>query len=532
MNLLTDKWIPIIRKDGTEELIRPSQITADYNKNPIERINAARPDFTGALYQFLIGIMQTVMTPNDNDEWVKYAEEPPTVEQLDELFQREKNAFNLDGNKPRFMQDYDLEPADENPISGLFIEAPGANTIKLNKDHFIKRGYIQKVCAACAATALFTLQTNAPSGGVGHRTSLRGGGPMTVLYAPKGSEDDPFTLWLTVWYNIVNSETLKKTGASAKKSKASVYPWMAPTTTSEAKTGKTVTGKDIHYCQVYWSMPRRIVISKPIEEAGICDICGIQQDTFFTDYTTKNYGIDYSEQILHPLSPYYLADKQGTLLPTHPQPGGFSYRNWPILALSITEGSEPPITLFDLKNRLTKQSEKSIFVFGYDMDNMKARCWYEATMPLYNIPKTIEQDVTSKITGLISAAEQVVYNTREAVKKAWYKRPGDKKGDVSFIENTFWEGTESFFFEQVTALIDFYQNKAGTESIQSVMKSWHAKLVNFSLDLFEQYVERYPIQWEDPEQIINARDDLVKYNYSKKIKQALGLPVETNKEAG
>ncbi|MDE9520027.1 type I-E CRISPR-associated protein Cse1/CasA, partial [Xenorhabdus bovienii] len=85
-------------------------------------------------------------------------------------------------------------------ISGLLIEAPGANTLKLNTDHFIKRGQCEVVSPEMAAIALFTLQINAPAGGVGHRVGLRGGGPLTILVQPQ-TLDTP--LWHKLWLNIV-----------------------------------------------------------------------------------------------------------------------------------------------------------------------------------------------------------------------------------------------------------------------------------------------------------------------------------------
>lgn len=92
-------------------------------------------------------------------------------------------AFEFDGAGPRFMQDFALPDgaSDSFGISALFIETPGENALRKNKDHFIKRGGITALCPCCAATALLTLQINAPAGGAGHRTGLRGGGPLTTL---------------------------------------------------------------------------------------------------------------------------------------------------------------------------------------------------------------------------------------------------------------------------------------------------------------------------------------------------------------
>ena len=70
MNLITDQWIPVIRKkDRKRVLIKPAELTHLWEKDPILALDAPRPDFNGALIQFLIGIIQTTMTPEDEERW-------------------------------------------------------------------------------------------------------------------------------------------------------------------------------------------------------------------------------------------------------------------------------------------------------------------------------------------------------------------------------------------------------------------------------------------------------------------------------
>ena len=68
MNLIDDDWIPVKRADGSKVLIAPWQIAE--TENPIVDIAAPRPDFQGALYQFLIGLLQTTFAPQDIDDWL------------------------------------------------------------------------------------------------------------------------------------------------------------------------------------------------------------------------------------------------------------------------------------------------------------------------------------------------------------------------------------------------------------------------------------------------------------------------------
>ncbi|MCG7850859.1 MAG: type I-E CRISPR-associated protein Cse1/CasA, partial [ANME-2 cluster archaeon] len=207
--MINEKWIPVRRADGKREIIAPWQVTDYIGSNPIVSLDANRPDFNGALIQFLIGLVQTTMAPKKDRNWRAGFVEPPKTDELKTAFAKVSHAFNLDGDGPRFMQD--LEPGEwkSNEIDKLLVEIPGDETIKDNADHFIKRDSVKRMCLACSAMALFTLQTNAPSGGKGYRTSLRGGGPLTTIVTGD-------TLWQTIWLNVLNeSDFLENCGNSS-----------------------------------------------------------------------------------------------------------------------------------------------------------------------------------------------------------------------------------------------------------------------------------------------------------------------------
>lgn len=190
MNLINDAWIPALRADGSRGKIAPWQIAE--TENPISELDAPRADFQGALYQFLIGLLQTAFAPEDHDDWLEFWHTAPTPDVLREAFAHHKEAFELiNPDGAAFMQDLSLNDGETKPVTALLIDAPGAKTRKDNLDHFIKGKDHETMCPACAATALFTLQINAPSGGQGHRVGLRGGGPLTTLVMPAEAD----TLW-------------------------------------------------------------------------------------------------------------------------------------------------------------------------------------------------------------------------------------------------------------------------------------------------------------------------------------------------
>jgi CRISPR system Cascade subunit CasA len=532
MNLINDSWIPVLRReDGKREYIRPFEITDALEKNPYLLLDAPRPDFNGALIQFLIGIIQTIMTAEDEEEWIDRFIKPPTTQELADAMQGITPFFNLDGNRPIFMQDYALTEGNEVDISGLFIESPGANTIKNNTDHFIKRAGIQKTCQACTATALFTLQTNAPAGGAGHRTSLRGGGPLTTLPQPNTRNQKCNTLWHRIWMGVLSKDELKSTGCNPTLKKQEVsFPWLINTRTSETK-GSAVPGKEIHSNQIYWAMPRRILLQNPMPEAGRCDVCSRDGNSFYTSYITKNYGVEYGDGIVHPLSPYY-QDKDSNLLPQHPQPGGFTYRHWPALLYSNTKENQRALVIRKAEERLKslKQAKVEIglgvYTFGYDMDNMKARCWYETQIPFSLVEKNRE-DFEAIAKSFAESARQIAGNTRQAVRNAWFSPDASVRGDFYFIESEFWQKTESIYLNALTRCAK-ESFTVGDEKYFSFAREWLSTLNRESLEIFDHYSEQVPMDQGkagEPPRFLKARKDLRQFNYLNKIKEILHLPI-------
>lgn len=519
MNLINDPWIPVRRSDNTHELIAPYQLTE--TDNPVIAVDAPRPDFNGALMQFLIGFLQTTATPETQSKWLDWLEEPPPPNKLRDQFSPYMRAFDLDSAEGSFMQDFEaLDDSSFKSISELLIESPGDQTIKQNKDHFIKRGQVKAMCSCCTATALFTLQINAPGGGQGHRTSLRGGGPLSTLVVLDQQSDLPQDLWHNLWLNILNHQQLDTlTGETRKSAMSDIFPWLTKTRTSEPNNGKETSPLDAHPLQMYWSMPRRIRVRWGSEQSGYCDVCSIYSERLVTQYQTKNYGINYTGAWQHPMSPYSL-NKKGELLPQHPQPGGITYQHW----LGFVEDTETHFCALVVKHyRSLAESwgeQMRLHVFGYDMDNMKARCWYESTFPLFIIPHSIRLEFAKRVQSLTDSANEFAGFVRSCVKEAWFKRPGDAKGDTSFLTRSFIQQTEPAFFESARLL----QQKLRDGTDVEIMNSWHQILFKTSLALFDFWAIRGDIAQANPRRVAKARDKLKKLAYSKKIKEALQLP--------
>ncbi len=500
MNLINDPWIPVIRKDGSRERIAPWQVAE--TENPVIEIAAPRPDFQGALYQFLIGLLQTTFAPADDDEWFELwqAIDVQVLQQALVSFAAAFEWQNPDG--PSFLQDYaTLEDAPK-PLAALLIEAPGGKTLKDNLDHFVKGGVVAGACAPCSATALFTLQTNAPSGGVGHRVGVRGGGPLTTLLVPA---HDKATLWQKLWLNIRTEDNFV---AKAQNPSSDIFPWLAPTRISDKK-GVATLPDDVHALQMYWGMPRRMQIEAPDGE-GNCTLCGEKNTPLFYAYRTKNYGVDYNGPWVHSLTPYRFDPKNEKLpLSIKGQQGGLGYRHWLNLNWQDPElGDHSAIVVREFyRNKLSELGNDfavQLWAFGYDMDNMKARCWYESTLPVVAVNDDYREQFLAFVATLINAAKDCMKELRSQVKAAWFSRPKDAKGDTTMVDASFWEATEAEFYQHLRALADETRFLPST-----VAKQWRATLVSHCIQLFDHWVLEGDAEDLDMKRITKARRDLV-----------------------
>jgi len=535
MNLLDENWLPVRMHDGRQHWISPDQLS-DPN---ISAFDACRADFNGALAQFAIGLLQTCTPAASDSEWRALLKAPPDPAALAQWFAPHRAAFEFDADGARFMQDFELRTADAEPngIAALLIETPGENTVKNNGDHFVKRGQVQGLCPHCASLALFTLQTNAPSGGAGHRTGLRGGGPLTTLLIATGTSAAPAPLWQTLWLNVRTQGAFLADGVEpGMETPHRTFPWLAAQSAIQKEQGDT-TPLQVHPAHMFWAMPRRIRLDLDATNAGSCDLCGRPSERLIQQYVTRNYGFNYKGAWLHPLSPYY-AGKEG-LLPLHPQPDGLGYRHWLAWVLGMENDKRKVqaasvVSNFLLRPRVEQKTGIALrlWAFGYDMDNAKARCWYDATVPIYGLgdcgppeQKALREDVGAWLKG----AELVASYLRLAVKDAWFS--ADARGDFGFIDAAFWSRTEPSFYGLLRARIqDLREGSAGDPL--ATAESWRQQLRAAALRLFDaELVGSSAISRQNPARIAAAHKQLSNSLDGAKLRQALGLPQPTKATA-
>lgn len=533
MNLLEDPWIPVRTRNDQGRWIAPWQITEGLGDDPIVAIDAPRADFTGALMQFLIGLLQTAYAPEREKEWINAFRQPPDPKTLKAAFAEYREVFHFGADRPSFMEDFDLDEGADKPISGLFIEAPGQKTLNENADFFIKRRHVRRISPEVAAMALLTLQINGPEGGRGSMTSIRGGGPLTTLVfnTPKESRD---TLWHNVWLNVLtNGDFERLSGNPSQETMTVCFPWTLRTRVG-GKNGVQTTPLDVHALNLYWGMPKRIKLDWDSVEPGVCDLTGRRSSNLITRFRSKTPGIDYQGAWVHPLSPYR-EQSNGPPSAFHPRPGGIHYRHW--LGFTVNrEGISRAAAVVNAWHARRDEFDEwadqipYIWAFGYDLKSAKVRCWYESLVPLYNVNRQLSR-FSQHVEILIAAAELSGKYLHASLKQAWFKRPRDVGGDTSFITDSFWQATERPFYlhvQDVARAIDHPDiNESGLDlRLQKIARSWLDVLQRECKLMFDQWAATGYFEAEDPRRISIAHNQLMQRLNGKKLRQQLGLPSE------
>lgn len=523
LNLLLDPWIPVRHRSGARSWRAAWDVFAEQTDDPAVALASPRADFDGGLAQLLIGLLQTVYAPADDDAWAELAARPPDAAELRRRLEPLASAFELLGVGPRFLQDVRVPAVggDAWSVEKLLIDLG----LDVGADHFSRNGSVGSFCLPCAAAALTTLQTSAPSGGRGHNTSMRGGGPLTTLVVSAAAEA---TLWTNVWLNVVPLSVLRAEPPDLASIER-VFPWMASHEPGEPTRAPELTPEDAHPLQTYFGMPRRLWLGQP--QTGDCGLCGRTELPTLADYQARPNGIRYTGAWIHPLSPYRRFQEQQ--LAVKGNAAGIGYSDWLGLVVS-PEGSEVQSAL-NVKEllrggvRFEHAKDLRLWAFGYAMDNMKPKAWSEGRMPIYKIDPGLAAAFAAEVRMLVEGAEKVESYARFAFKKLVARRPKDVRREPIHLSTRFWEETETPFYKTARDLLDELGKGADPLPLR---QRWHFAIAREALALFESEVAEADFRATSPAQVARAHNELKRAVYGKQIKQILELPTESSKKKG
>ena len=556
LNLITDPWIPIRRRDQRTDLIRPADVVDVPGDNPPVAIESPRPDFNGALLQWLIALFQTFAPPKDPMNWWGWLTSPPSPEHLQERLQPYAHYFDLHGDVSFMQEKGGLPDGKKKPLFDLLLDSPGNQTKKRNQDIFNKRRDDYAVCAHCAAMTLLTMQLNAPSGGRGHRTSVRGGGPVsTVLRGDR--------LWHAIWLNIISTDSPWGHPPPSEGELHLALPWLTSTRTSEKKTGVHTHPTDVHPLHALWNLPRRLDLCDPhhVGEPLHCHCCDRRTHRLYSHYRDRPYGTNYKGPWIHPLTPYDVGDeKEPNPLKTPHQ--GFTYKYWRGLVATAYMGNKTRqpasvVAHFRAMERLRDRDVERpdlpvhLWAFGYDCDNAKIRSWHDVIYPFIGVSQPHRPLFDTCVAELIEGAEGAEYQLKQALKRGLYGtvtktntkgHPQWRIADQASIDNEiftqssmqFWRDTEAAFYECLTEARDLLD--AGDDDRKkrdAIKRRWTKTLKTACHKLYDRITGYGNFHNANPKSLAMARNALTWFFNPDKggITNALTLHMSTLEEA-
>jgi CRISPR system Cascade subunit CasA len=517
-SLVRHAWLPVALDDGRRVLMRPCDISEPHDGSNIVRIATGRPDCDISLTEVLIGLLAAAMGPADRREWPALYKKPPSRAELEAAFAPLEAALILDGDGNRFFQDSEDLQGETTPVAALFMDSPA--------EHFVKPGRTAVFSRVGAAIALATLQTSAPSGGAGHRTSLRGGGPLTTLAIPGVPAGGEPTLWQRLWANV--PEGLRREG---EEHLPSIFPWLGATRTSDPKNGGvSTTPEDVHAAQAFFGMPRRIRLAfEPNPEGRACDLTGLVDDVIVTGYVTRPWGTNYVGWSRgHPLSPYYKVKPTDVeYLPLHIKSARVGYRDWLGMTVDVHTSkrrSVPAACIETFRSRAGDLDPAALrgtrlLVAGYAMDNMKPLDFGEATLPLIvSRDDNINAIIKALARSWVNAADLVANQLVSAVKRALYGEKGKAERDSTVLEPVkarFWADTEQDFYAKLQAAAAEFETKLAEDkdhlaSLNTAAGTrWLKSLTRHALTIFDDTVPIDDAQNDKIKDVIDGRKMLV-----------------------
>ena len=507
-NLLTDPFLPVVMRSGAQkwlafpELLTGAESNGSDEDYPIE-FNWPRPDFNMASFEFCIGVVSLAFDIRDEDDWRQFWTSPPARDALAEKIAPLVHAFYLNGQGPRFLQDYDPLQGGETPIESLLIDTPGQNGQRKNSDLLTHRDRYAALSLPAAAMALYTMQAYAPSGGAGNRTSMRGGGPLTALVVPVALIDgSPVSLWHKIFANVGHCTSPK----TNKNELPKALPWLAPTLTSEKS--RTVSQADAHPLQAYFGMPRRIrlVFSS---EPGVCTMTG-WEGPLVTGFIQNPYGANYGLW-QHPLTPYRRQKEAGEPYSAKPKSGRFGYRDWVAATVGSKEVkgklAEPSKNIELAKHSRSyvlsenkQAADARVRVGGWAMNNMEAIAYLIAEEPLHLAKTPDQQRALDDLARRFSAAaEQAVSQLLAALKKALFsgqKNASNDKGILDQARADFFDATEDQFHRLLDDLLQAMPEDGRLADPAASARHWLGIMRRVALAIFDRLA---PVPLQDAE---------------------------------
>ncbi|MBC8737221.1 type I-E CRISPR-associated protein Cse1/CasA [Paraburkholderia sp. UCT31] len=409
MNLLFDKWLPVEAPEGEVTTIAP----VDLPGSPFLRVAHARADYSALATELLIDIFQTLCAPASRLQCSEYVSQKkqPTPDQFEGL----RAAFELVGDGPRFMQVAPFETKSASPASALFFEAPGANTVKLNKDLFVSRDAVSSLCLQCTPVALYQVQSHARMGGQGYCVGPRALSALAAII-------EGATLWETVCLNLLPVGWFdSQTGLEGENAPSILdsFPWTNPKVSLREKVEKPL-GEFGRFGVLWWTPLALHLHVTDNRDGKVCSGCGEIHPEHIESLSWKATASKLAGAIKHPRTGWRPDANKGVGRAIEVPNDGFSFEHWQ--ALTIGARLEDSLPAWGQLN--WHQAEKvRLRAFGFAMNQNSPVAWFDEVTPILVPHDPANRDALKTSAGeLVTAAQKAV----AALKASLFRDP--KKG--------------------------------------------------------------------------------------------------------
>jgi CRISPR system Cascade subunit CasA len=494
-NLLTDPAFPVVTARGECRRVAVSDLArADGPDTPVD-FDWPRADLNIASYELVIGVATLAFQPTKPSHWLRLWTHPPGPDDVRRKIAPFAHAFDLDGDGPRFLQEFGGLDGETNPVEALLIDTPGVNGQKKNADLLTHRARYPALGLPAAAMALYALQQFAPSGGAGNRTSMRGGGPLTTLVIPGARGGERSTLWRTILANLDCNEDYEWEAEDLPR----ILPWLAPTLTSKNERQVHEGDEDhAHPLQAFFGMPRRAALR--VSATGACSMTG-EEGPLVTECVQKPWGVNYGLWS-HPLTPYRQQKEGAEPYSVKPKSSRFGYRDW--VAVTVGEKNESGIASPAPAVRAARSDriaalrggdlDARLQAGGWAMNNMEAVAYLFAEQPLHLARSPEEQAIVDAAARRSARAADIVANALVgALRDALFGEGAKPSTDKTLFDAAragFFEATEDTFHAMLNATV------ASPSSGESHARGWLNTMTRAAAKTFDTFA---PVPVNEPE---------------------------------
>jgi len=160
------------------------------------------------------------------------------------------------------------------------------------------------------------------------------------------------------------------------------------------------------------------------------------------------------------------------------------------------------------------QGEARLLACGYDMDNMKARAFVEAQMPLFILPEEASEEARDHLHDFVrrhvDAADTAAGAVGIAIRMALAGERADGKATpFSAARERFFQETEREFYVRLKALFEAVETLDASDARKTHAQAWLAVLRKTARVLFDEAVSFGDMPQKIMERAVPARRNLI-----------------------